>query len=927
MQGEVDLFAQATTAEGVPMGARRPLFRVGAGGVLVSLSPSTTTVQDTAHVIITGVCGQNTRLLRQNRDRIDDVHLDSWLIAVSAAAAGGAVDESIPVAHPGIGPTLNEGDCLRGPVDGVIWLRVERGGVRWCGAGPELDSSSLPIPLTSAAWVRATGFVTVQIVGAEAVQSSERWPAIDQFHRSTLERIGELLAADAQRDAAKIAARARQSAQQMAHFFSRLAALVAPVSAPPADVHDLTDPLLAAFATAAGALGCQARSPVGRPSTDDSFGAVVEMARLSGLRVRRVQLRGDWWRRDVGALVARNAATGRPLAVIPESVGHCLAVDAETGARRRIDAQMAADITPAAVMLYPTLPAGWLSPRRLVSFGLRQGGADLIRLLAGGVIAGLLSLAAPVITRVIIDSVIPAAVLGQLGFCILGLATVALASAGFQLMQGIALLRLESRFDTVLQAAIIDRLLCLPTAFFRRHTDGDLTDRALPLPAIRRALAGRILRVLTSLFGMANFILMFSYDASLAWIAVGFALLRLGVVIRATAVRLKLESRLADMQGQVQGFIVQLIIGIGKLKVALATTRALGVWSELFARQKALSFQSQRGANRQTVTDATLAMITTLAIFAFVPLPPRGGTPGPDTGRFIAFLVAFGISSAALANLAAALSESLAAIPPWRRVLPLLSEPLEVGSGCEEPGPLSGAIELDQVTFRYVEGGPTILDQVSFAVAAGESVAIVGPSGSGKSTLFRLLLGFEKAESGCIFFDGKPMDRLNVAAVRQQFGTVLQQNNMLWRSIYDTICGGTGLPLEHAWEAARLAGLADDIRAMPMGMHTVLTGSISTLSGGQQQRLMIARALVRRPRILLFDEATSALDNETQAAVSASLNTLKVTRILIAHRLSTVRSADRIVVLVSGRVVQQGKFATLAAQPGPFAELIQRQLR
>jgi NHLM bacteriocin system ABC transporter ATP-binding protein len=906
------------------MGARRRLLTIGPGELLLGLSPSITPIHQTADVIVTAVGGHGTRMVPLSLDRIDDVLLNSWLIALSVAAGDRTVDESLPVAQCGTRLTLNGSERLRGPAAGVTWLSVECGGVHWCGLRSELTRSSVPIPLAAGAWVRAADSAVVQIAATEDLQPSERWLALDQFHRMTLDRIGELLAADALRDAAKIAAQSRQADQHTAHLFSRLAALVAPVAAPPADARDLTDPLLTAFATAASALGCYARSPAGRQSTDDSFGAIIEMARLSGLRVRRVQLRGDWWRRDVGVLVARKSPN-RPIAVIPESGGHCLAVDAEVGAGHRIDAQLAAGIAPDAVMLYRTLPADRPSPRSIVLFGLRQGGADLIRLVAGGLIAGLLSLAAPVITQVITDSVIPDAELGQLGFCIFGLATVTLASAGFQLLQGIALLRLESRLDAVLQAAIIDRLLRLPTAFFRRHADGDLTDRALALPAIRRALAGRILRVLAGLFGLANFLLMFWYDAFLAWIAVGFAVLRLGVLIRTTSTRLKLESTLADMQGRVQGFIVQLIRGIGKLKVALASSRALGVWSELFARQKALSFKSQRISNRQTVTDATLAIATTLAIFAFVPLP-RGGTLGPDTGRFIAFLVAFGVSSAALGNMAAALSESLAALPSWRRLLPLLSEPLEVGSDCEEPGTLSGAIELDQVTFRYVLGGPPTLDRVSFTVAAGESVAIVGPSGSGKSTLFRLLLGFEQVESGCIFFDGKPLDRLNVAAVRQQFGTVLQQNNMLWRSIYDTICGGAGLPIEQAWEAARLAGLAEDIKAMPMGMHTVLTGGISTLSGGQQQRLMIARALVRRPRILLFDEATSALDNDTQAAVSASLAALKVTRLFIAHRLSTVRSADRILVLANGRLVQQGKFAALAAQPGPFAELIRRQL-
>jgi ABC-type bacteriocin/lantibiotic exporter with double-glycine peptidase domain len=239
---------------------------------------------------------------------------------------------------------------------------------------------------------------------------------------------------------------------------------------------------------------------------------------------------------------------------------------------------------------------------------------------------------------------------------------------------------------------------------------------------------------------------------------------------------------------------------------------------------------------------------------------------------------------------------------------------------------LSGNIELSRLTFRYVPSGPPVLDNISLRIAQGDYVAIVGPSGSGKSSLFRLLLGFEKPESGAVFLDGKAIDTLDISAVRRQFGVVLQNARLANGSIYENICGGVQLPLEQAWEAARLAGLDADIKGMPMGMHTVVSEGVNTLSGGQRQRIMIARAVARRPRILLFDEATSALDNQTQAIVSASLGNLNVTRIVIAHRLSTVRQADRIVVIVDGKIVQTGNFAELSTTPGTFASFAQRQL-
>jgi ABC-type bacteriocin/lantibiotic exporter with double-glycine peptidase domain len=256
----------------------------------------------------------------------------------------------------------------------------------------------------------------------------------------------------------------------------------------------------------------------------------------------------------------------------------------------------------------------------------------------------------------------------------------------------------------------------------------------------------------------------------------------------------------------------------------------------------------------------------------------------------------------------------------------LFASATEISEDRKPPGELAGAVELSRVTFRYLAGGPPVLDNVSLRVAPGEYVAIVGPSGSGKSSLFRLLLGFEKAESGAVFYDGKSLDTLDTSAVRRQLGVVLQNGRLATGSLYENICGGVQLPLEQAWEAARLAGLDDDIKAMPMGMHTVIAEGVNTLSGGQRQRVLIARAIARRPRILLLDEATSSLDNQSQAIVSASLGALNVTRIVIAHRLSTVREADRIVVLVEGKVVQSGTYPELSKVAGVFADFTQRQL-
>jgi ATP-binding cassette subfamily C protein len=313
-----------------------------------------------------------------------------------------------------------------------------------------------------------------------------------------------------------------------------------------------------------------------------------------------------------------------------------------------------------------------------------------------------------------------------------------------------------------------------------------------------------------------------------------------------------------------------------------------------------------------------------MAIFAGLIYFQSGG--GLSTGAFLAFNAAFGQFLAAMLGLTTTLISILSIVPIYERARPLLQTAPEVDQAKANPGELSGGIEISHVSFRYQGDRPLILDDVSLQIKPGEFVAIVGPSGTGKSTLFRLLLGFENPETGSLYYDGKDLAGLDVQAVRRQMGTVLQNGQLISGDIFTNIAGSSPLTLEDAWEAARLAGLEEDLRQMPMGMHTVIGEGATTFSGGQRQCLMIARAIVHKPRILLFDEATSALDNRTQELVSQSLAGLQATRIVIAHRLSTIINADRIFVLINDKIVQSGTYTELMEQPGPFIELAKRQL-
>jgi ABC-type bacteriocin/lantibiotic exporter with double-glycine peptidase domain len=365
-----------------------------------------------------------------------------------------------------------------------------------------------------------------------------------------------------------------------------------------------------------------------------------------------------------------------------------------------------------------------------------------------------------------------------------------------------------------------------------------------------------------------------------------------------------------------------LLGGIAKLRVAGAELRAFARWSDAFANMRYSSARALRMNAIQAIAATSLPLVGGLGIFAIA-----GGGPHPvDVADFAAFNTAFGQFTAAVLTLASALNSSIDVLPLYARLRPVLSAPLEVERHRLDPGQLSGALTVHDLWFHYGENGPWALENVEFEVKPGENVAIVGPSGCGKSTILRLLLGLEMPTRGGIFYDGNDLKELDLRLVRRQIGSVLEDSALFPGSLYENIAGAEPIAREQVIQAVRLAALENDITAMPMGLASAVTEGGSQISGGQRQRVMIARALVRRPRLLFFDEATSALDNRTQAVVSKSIDGLNATRIVIAHRLSTIRDADRILVMEAGRIVESGTYDELMAKGGAFMHLARRQL-
>ncbi len=756
-----------------------------------------------------------------------------------------------------------------------------------------------------------------------AARPLEQW--LDAIHDSFFTRLEELGQKETAQRVALLKDRERQFRDATRRVLAELTTVAQPATAELVSVTG--SPLLVAV----HALGRAAGVHIHAPKTLDP-GCNIEdqlrtVARQAHFRTRKVALTGKWWTRDCGPLLAFRLEDGNPVALIPSATRYTI-VDPETGQASKMNRGKAAALQPFGYMLYWPLPARMERLKQTLAFALKGRNLD-IAVIIGTILAGmLLSTFVPIATAALIDYSIPDAdrsLLYQLG---MGLIAVALGKALFELIEVFAAARLTTASNSLVQAAVWDRVLRLRPAFLRKFSTGDLSSRAMSISTMFRLLSGTSLQMIFgSCASLVNLALMFYYSGSLAFIGLAAAIIvAAAMLISGSGIRGKTRA-LQALEGHLTGLTIQLINGISKLRVSGTERFAFATWGGKYREQQQLSFSIQRLRDGVGTLNQTIPPIATAAIF----LSAGGalfsaGSEGLSVGSFLAFNTAFGLFMGSMTFLSNTVVELLHVVSLWERAKPILAAEPEIDPSKSDPGTLKGRIATAHVTFRYRDSGPLTLEDVSIEAEAGEFVAIVGPSGSGKSTLLRLLLGFEIPTSGTIYYDGQDLNGLDVLSLRSQLGVVLQSSNLISGSIFENIAAGTSISLDQAWEAARQAGIAGDIESFPMGMHTFISEGAGNISMGQRQRLLIARALVFRPRILLFDEATSALDNRAQAIVSGSLEVLKVTRIVIAHRLSTIRNANRIYVMEKGRVVQKGNFAELAAQDGLFARMISRQM-
>lgn len=641
-----------------------------------------------------------------------------------------------------------------------------------------------------------------------------------------------------------------------------------------------------------------------------------------GIKSRTVLLDHGWYRHAVGAMLGSLKEDGSLVALIPGKISGYTMKNIKTGKVYKVNAKTEALLDKEAICFYEPLPLKALTIADLLKFMVKQMSLSdiMMYLLLMGIATGL-GLFVPLFNKWLFGTVLESGNIQVLISLVIFMVCFSISQLCFTSYQNLINSRIEIKQNIAVQAAVMNRVMSLPPGFFRNYSSGELYQRVAYVQTLCSTLFRTIgVTGLTSVFSLVYIGQIFIFAPSLVIPALAITAATILLSMITTFLQMKINREKMELSSKTSGLTYATITGIQKVKLAGAEKRMFSRWARQYAKEAQLEYNPPIFLKLSDSIGLAITLMGTLILYA------TAIKNNISVSDYYAFNTAYGMVSSAFLSLSS-IALNLANIKPILEMAkPIMETEPEVNDGKENIVSLRGEIEMSHVSFRYDDSMPNVIDDLSLKVKPGEYLAVVGSTGCGKSTLLRLLLGFEIPQKGSIFYDKKDIARLNLESLRKKIGVVMQDGKLFLGDIYSNIViTAPELTLDQAWEAAEIAAIADDIRAMPMGMHTVLSEGQGGISGGQRQRLMIARAVASKPKILFFDEATSALDNITQKKVSEAIDSLKCTRILIAHRLSTIQHADRIIYLENGKIIEDGSYEELIAKQGKFTKLVERQ--
>ena len=644
--------------------------------------------------------------------------------------------------------------------------------------------------------------------------------------------------------------------------------------------------------------------------------------RPHGIMRRSIRLEEGWYRDAFGPILGFYGEDRLPVALLPKPFSGYSFLDPVSGERRSLDKKTAALIDAEAICFYRPLPLKKLGiPDLLLYMKDCLNAGDILMLAGLTLMVTLVGLLMPRITRALTGVVLESGSLTMLMGAAVFTACVLISSQLISGARELMMNRIQIKTSLPVEAAVMMRVINLPANFFREYSSGELSSRSGSVNRLCSLLLGNVFSLgLSSVSSLLYITAIFRYAPALVWPSLAIILLTVALGVASALIQAKISRQAMELSAKNDGMSFALINGIQKIRLAGAEKRVFARWAQSYSAGAELVYNPPLFLKISSVIGTAISLAGTILIY-FLAVKSH-----VSPSEYLAFNAAYGTVQGAFTALSGVALTAAQIRPILEMAEPILKTEPESDENKAMLTRLSGNIELSNVYFRYHENMPYVVDGMSLKIKAGDYVAIVGSTGCGKSTLMRLLLGFEKPEKGAIYYDGRDMSKLDLRSLRRKIGAVMQTGSLFQGDIYSNIViSAPQLGLEEAWEAAELAGIADDIRAMPMGMQTLISEGQGGISGGQKQRLMIARAVASKPRILMFDEATSALDNKTQKQVSDALDGLKCTRIVIAHRLSTIRHCDRILVLDRGRIVEDGSYDELIERNGLFAALVAKQ--